>query len=168
MERSSCSHCEPRGRHRALHDAGLLGEVKMGEELPFTTDILRTLNPMLKQGYTDPAMVRHFSSALGEAINLAVSRGVQQGDVLGSVLWCLAMHPVLCRVMDRHERVQCVAFADNVWCIGKLSDVLPATKDLATAMETNLKSRSTWGRATSMLPLSSATRPCRSQPSCSK
>ena len=26
----------------------------------------------------------------------------------------------------------------NVWCIGKLSHVLPATKDVATAMETNL------------------------------
>jgi hypothetical protein len=120
------------------YDAGLLGEVKPGEELPFTTEILRTLNPMLKECYTDPAMVRHFSSALGEAVNLAVSRGVQQGDVLGSVLWCLAMHPVLCRVMERHEDVHCVAFADNVWCVGRLSDVLPATKDLATAMETTL------------------------------
>jgi hypothetical protein len=120
------------------YDAGLLGEVKPGEELPFTTEILRTLNPMLKECYTDPALVRHFSSALGEAINLAVSRGVQQGDVLGSVLWCLAMHPVLCRVMDRHVNVHCVAFADNVWCIGKLSDVLPATSDLATAMEKSL------------------------------
>jgi hypothetical protein len=120
------------------YDAGLLGEVKPGEELPFTTDILRTLNPMLKECYTDPALVRHFSSALGEAINLAVSRGVQQGDVLGSVLWCLALHPVLCRVMDRHVNVHCVAFADNVWCIGKLSDVLPATSDLATAMEKSL------------------------------
>jgi hypothetical protein len=120
------------------YDAGLLGEVKPGEDLPFTTEILRTLNPMLKECYTDPALVRHFSSALGEAINLAVSRGVQQGDVLGSVLWCLALHPVLCRVMDRHSNVHCVAFADNVWCIGKLSDVLPATSDLAKAMEESL------------------------------
>ncbi|KAJ1486851.1 hypothetical protein T484DRAFT_1745382 [Baffinella frigidus] len=102
------------------------------------TRILRTLNPMLKECYTDPALVRHFSSALGEAINLAVSRGVQQGDVLGSVLWCLALHPVLCRVMDRHVNVHCVTFADNVWCIGKLSEVLPATSDLATAMEKSL------------------------------
>ena len=58
--------------------------------------------------------------------------------MLGSVLWCLALHPVLCRVMDRHANVECVAFADNVWCIGKLSNVLPATQDLATAMETTL------------------------------
>ena len=34
--------------------------------------------------------------------------------------------------------IKCVAFADNVWCIGKLSNLLPATKDLSKAMETNL------------------------------
>ena len=116
----------------------MLEEVKSGEGLPFTTEILRTLNPMFKACYTDPALVRHFSSALGEAINLAVTRGVQQGDVLGSVLLCLALHPVLSRLMDHRANVQCVAFADNVWCIGKLSNVLLATQDLATAMEATL------------------------------
>ena len=30
--------------------------------------------------------------------------------MLGSVLTCLAMHSFLCRVMDRHERLQCVVF----------------------------------------------------------
>jgi len=69
MKKGRGPHGNPRSR-RLFHQASHM-------PLGFTTDILRTLNPMLKQCYTDPAMVRHFSSALGEAINLAVSRGVQ-------------------------------------------------------------------------------------------
>jgi hypothetical protein len=42
----------------------------------------------------------------------------------------LALHPVLCRVMDRHPEVLAICFADNVVLLGLAKDVLAAQYDL--------------------------------------
>ena len=46
------------------------------------------------------------------------------------LLWNLALHPVLCRVMDRHPGVLAICFVDNVILLGLASDVLAAQHDL--------------------------------------
>ena len=40
------------------------------------------------------------------------------------LLWNLALHPVLCRVMDRHPEVVAICFADNVVLLGLAKDSL--------------------------------------------
>jgi hypothetical protein len=90
-----------------------------GEALPYSCTPLAEIAPFVAGAYLNRATARY--SAPNDVHFIDVTAGVQQGDVFGSTLFCAGLHPLLCRLMDRHPEVTCIAYADNVTFIGKLS-----------------------------------------------
>ena len=93
--------------------------ISPGSPLPYPCTPLAGIAPFVAGAYLKPAVARY--SAPNNVHFIDVTAGVQQGDVFGSTLFCAGLHPLLCRLMDRHPRVICVAYADNVTFIGPLS-----------------------------------------------
>ena len=60
--------------------------------------------------------------------------GVQQGDPLGSLLFALAIHPLLLDIGQRHPSVFISAYADNCIITGPLSKVRAAVQDYNCTM----------------------------------
>ena len=48
---------------------------------------------------------------------------------MGSTLFALALHPIIMKVADAHHDVLILAYADNVFMIGKISDLRGAISD---------------------------------------
>ena len=90
-----------------------------GQALPYPCTPLAGIAPFVAGAYLNRATARY--SAPNDVHFIDVTAGVQQGDVFGSTLFCAGLHPLLCRLMDRHPDVRCIAYADNVTFIGKLS-----------------------------------------------
>ena len=62
----------------------------------------------------------------GEVMTISSESGVHQGDPLGSTLFALALHPIIMKVADAHPDVLILAYADNVFMIGRISDLCGA------------------------------------------
>ena len=86
-----------------------------------------SLFPFVAQCYGSPAVLK-----FGERV-LWSSCGVQQGDPLGPFLFCLAIHPLLCRI-----REQCPSLIANSWYLddgvvaGSEEDVTRALRIIET------------------------------------
>ena len=52
--------------------------------------------------------------------------GVQQGDPLGSILFALAIHPLLLEVGKKYPTILITAYADNVVTTGLLKKIKEA------------------------------------------
>ncbi|KAL0208928.1 hypothetical protein P9112_011515 [Eukaryota sp. TZLM1-RC] len=66
---------------------------------------------------------------------LSSSSGVKQGDPLGPLLFCLAIHPILLQIREMIPSLKKIAYMDDVVLIGDLNIVKQATvcfKDLFT------------------------------------
>ena len=74
--------------------------------------------------------MQHHSRASGTFLQISGTRGVQQGDVVAALMFCAAMHPIICRVLERHPGVYAVCYADNIYLVGRASVVFPAQVDL--------------------------------------
>ena len=83
-----------------------------GQALPYPCTPLAGIAPFVAGAYLNRATARY--SAPNDVHFIDVTAGVQQGDVFGSTLFCAGLHPLLCRLMDRHPDVRCIAYADNV------------------------------------------------------
>ena len=112
-----------------MGEGGVPGVV-VGDELKWTTEAFNPLNAHIKAAYGKGATLQHHSRASGTFLHISGTRGVQQGDVVASLMFCAAMHPIICRVLERHPEVYAVCFADNVYLVGRASAVLPAQVDL--------------------------------------
>ena len=104
--------------------------VKKGDALQWCTSALQPLHASIKAMYGGATTLRHFSKASGSFLHLSSTLGVHQGCVMGSTLFCATMHPIICRVLDRHPGVFAICYADNVFLVGRASIVLPAHEEL--------------------------------------
>ena len=82
--------------------------VVAGDELRWTTEALNPLNAHIKAAYGKGATLKHHSRASGTSLHISGTRGVQQGDVVASLVFCAAMHPIICRVLEWHPEVYAV------------------------------------------------------------
>ena len=110
-----------------------------GEALPYSCTPLAEIAPFVAGAYLNRATARY--SAPNDVHFIGVTAGVQQGDVFGSTLFCAGLHPLLCRLMDRHPEVTCIAYADNVTFIGKLSLAWAALDEFNKLAREDLKLR---------------------------
>ena len=62
-------------------------------------------------------------------MTISSESGVHQGDPLGSTLFAPALHPIIMKVADAHPDVHILAYADNVFMIGRISDLRGAISD---------------------------------------
>jgi len=69
--------------------------------------------PWFMRCYRDPAAVR-FRNQDGDPVDVESVEGVQQGDPLGSLLFCVALHPVLQRVAQAFHTATVVAYQDDI------------------------------------------------------
>ena len=60
----------------------------------------------------------------GQVIAIPSESGVHQGDPLGSTLFALALHPIIMKVAESHSDVLILAYADNVFMIGKICSAI--------------------------------------------
>ncbi|KAL0219785.1 hypothetical protein P9112_005438 [Eukaryota sp. TZLM1-RC] len=60
----------------------------------------------------------HFGNSI-----LSSSSGVKQGDPLGPLLFCLAIHPILMQIQEMFPSLKMTAYMDDVVLIGDLSIV---------------------------------------------
>jgi len=70
-----------------------------------------------------------------------VERGTQQGDVLGSLIQALALHPALQAIAARHERCTVLGLHDDVSVIGpvdELAAVLRSASELGAKVDAEL------------------------------
>ena len=65
----------------------------------------------------------------GEVMTISSESGVHQGDPLGSTHFALALHPIIMKVADAHPDILISAYADNVFMIGRISDLRGAISD---------------------------------------
>ena len=65
----------------------------------------------------------------GQVITIPSESGVHQGDPLGSTLFAFTLHPIIMKVAESHSDVLILAYADNVFMIGKISDLRGAISD---------------------------------------
>ena len=112
--------------------------IKRGDLLQYCTPAMLPLAAHIKAAYSSPSLLRHCSHASATLLDILNMTGVQQGDVIASHLWNLGMHPILCRVMDRHDRAIAICFADNVYLLGLAHDVLRAHRDLEACLQHDL------------------------------
>ncbi|KAL0224551.1 hypothetical protein P9112_003941 [Eukaryota sp. TZLM1-RC] len=64
----------------------------------------------------------HFGNSI-----LSSSSGVKQGDPLGPLLFCLAIHPILLQIQEMFPSLKMIAYMDDVVLIGDLNIVKTAT-----------------------------------------
>ncbi|KAL0215139.1 hypothetical protein P9112_007323 [Eukaryota sp. TZLM1-RC] len=64
----------------------------------------------------------HFDNCI-----LSSSSGVKQGDPLGPLLFCLAIHPILLQIQEMFPPLKMIAYMDDVVLIGDLNIVKQAT-----------------------------------------
>ena len=72
------------------------------------------------QGYYGPKGNLKFYHE-GKTFHINSSSGVQQGDPLGSVLFALALHPLLTKLAETHPDIFITAYADNIVFTGPMS-----------------------------------------------
>ncbi|KAL0207778.1 hypothetical protein P9112_012406 [Eukaryota sp. TZLM1-RC] len=93
--------------HRSIHNALLQ---YMPELMPYFQSTYCTYSNL------------HFDNS-----NLSSSSGVKQGDPLGPLLFCLAIHPILLQIQEMFPSLKMIAYMDDVVLIGDLNIVKPAT-----------------------------------------
>ncbi|KAL0223491.1 hypothetical protein P9112_002881 [Eukaryota sp. TZLM1-RC] len=89
-----------------------------------------------------PKLMPYFQSTYSTYSNLhfgncilSSSSGVKQGDPLGPLLFCLAIHPILLQIREMFHSLKMIAYIDDVVLIGDLNIVKQATvcfRDLFT------------------------------------
>ncbi|KAL0205444.1 hypothetical protein P9112_000751 [Eukaryota sp. TZLM1-RC] len=81
-----------------------------------------------------PELIPYFQSTYCTYSNLhfgnnilSSSSGVKQGDPLGPLLFCLAIHPILLQIQEMFPSLKMIAYMDDVVLIGDLNIVKQAT-----------------------------------------
>ncbi|KAL0214898.1 hypothetical protein P9112_007082 [Eukaryota sp. TZLM1-RC] len=81
-----------------------------------------------------PQLIPYFQSTYCTYSNLhfgnnilSSSSGVKQGDPLGPLLFCLAIHPILLQIQEMFPSLKMIAYMDDVVLIGDLNIVKQAT-----------------------------------------
>ncbi|KAL0223080.1 hypothetical protein P9112_002470 [Eukaryota sp. TZLM1-RC] len=81
-----------------------------------------------------PELIPYFQSTYCTYSNLHFgnnilisSSGVKQGDPLGPLLFCLAIHPILLQIQQMFPSLKMIAYMDDVVLIGELNIVKKAT-----------------------------------------
>ena len=67
----------------------------------------------------------------GVKYTIKSSDGTRQGDVLGAILFCIAIHPILLRAQARFKAVKIMAIMDDINFWGPTEDVLDAYEYMA-------------------------------------
>ena len=78
----------------------------------------------LRAHYGVSGNLKYYSRS--EVLTIESESGVQQGDPLGSLLFALAIHPLLLDIGARHPEVFISAYADNRIITGPLSKIQAA------------------------------------------
>ena len=65
---------------------------------------------------------------------LTSSQGVHQGDPLGAALFSVAIHPILCQVVERHNSVTILAYLDDIYAVGPTQSLQDVLDDLKTSL----------------------------------
>ena len=99
----------------------------------FNTLLRKQLETVLQQGTAQVvnSLLKYFHN--GKVACISSKSGVQQGDLLDSTLFALAIHPILIKLGSQHN-VLITAYADNVVFSGPLSRVVQAQDAFRTAM----------------------------------
>jgi hypothetical protein len=84
--------------------------------------------------YCDGTVLRHECRATQTIIDILATRGVQQSDVMGMLLFFIAIHPIV-------DGDWGVMYADNVWYVGVADDVVVAGEDLIQQINQDLHGR---------------------------
>lgn len=110
--------------------------VRAGEKLRYAFGGLKELLPHIYAKYGKKAWHLYFpKERQGLFRRIYTHLGVQQGDPLAAILFALAIHHVLCRVMDRHPGIYLDAYADNLFLQGALLAAWDAAVDVKGALE---------------------------------
>ena len=87
--------------------------VRRDKMLTAVRDLVPTLFPFIHSVYSSPSLL-----FWGDKI-IQSSEGVQQGDPLGSLLFCLSIHHVVCHLKSE----LCIGYIDDITVGGTLEDV---------------------------------------------
>ena len=112
------------------------GKVQKGDEIPHLSDIWPFFSYF--RAIHGPAANLRYLDPLGEVQPILGTKGGQQGDPLEMLSFCLAIHPVWCRVMQRYNTARAVAFADDGYVYDDLQVTLRAFADLKKHFQEDL------------------------------
>ena len=93
---------------------------------------LPDIYPHVRQMYGEPSTLIYVTE--GRVELLTSSQGVHQGDPLEPALFSVAIHPILCQVVERHNSVTILAYLDDIYAVGPTQSLQDVLDDLKTSL----------------------------------